>query len=185
MSTDAAPLTADDLLGISPPGRQVELVGGELVVREPPTAWHGAIANRLAYLLTAFADETESGAVFGQDTGFQIASGPDTVRAPDVAFVRRDRLHEIPRRGYPRLAPDLAVEVRSPGDRPAELLAKVAQWLEAGTSAVWVIDPEARRVRVHGADGSLEILGPEEELTGGDVLPGFRCLVADVVEPNW
>lgn len=178
-------VTADDLLGISPPGRQVELIRGELVVREPPNAWHGAIANRLAYLLASFVEEAACGAVFGHDTGFQIASDPDTVRAPDVAFVRRERLSEIPRRAYPRLAPDLAVEVISPGERPGELLAKVADWLEAGTSVAWVLDPESCRVRVHAADGSLEILGPEDDLTGGDLLPGFRCSVAEVVEPGW
>lgn len=86
-----------------------------------------------------FAREHDLGAVFGQHSGFQIFADPETVRAPDVAFVRSDRLAAIPRRGYPQLAPDLVVEVLSPDDRPAEVLAKVGEWLEAGALLPWVL----------------------------------------------
>ena len=84
-------VTAEELLRLSHPGKRVELVRGELVVREPRAAWHGGISNNVAFRLTAFVREQDLGAVFGQDTGFQIASDPDTVRAPDVAFVRDER----------------------------------------------------------------------------------------------
>lgn len=146
---------------------------------------HGGISNNVAYQLTRFADEHELGAVFGQDTGFHIATDPDTVRAPDAAFVRKERLAEIPRRGYPRLAPDLVVEVLSPDDRPGEVLAKIGQWLEAGARLVWVLDPEAGQVRVHRPDGSLDLLGAADAVDGEDVLPGFRCPVSDLLTPGW
>lgn len=181
----SSPVTAEELLRLSHPGKRVELVRGELVVREPPAAWHGGISNNVAFRLTAFVREQDLGAVFGQDTGFQIADGPDTVRAPDVAFVRGDRLAEIPRRGYPRLAPDLVVEVLSPDDRPGEVLVKIGEWLDAGVRLVWVLDPEAEQVRVHRPDGSLDLAGATDELDGEDVLPGFRCSVAELLTPGW
>ena len=178
-------VTAEELLRLSHPGKRVELVRGEVVVREPPAAWHGGISNNVAFRLTAFVREHEVGAVFGQDTGFQIAADPDTVRAPDVAFVGAERVGEIPRRGYPRLAPDLVVEVLSPDDRPGEVLAKIGEWLDAGVRLVWVLDPEAAQARVHRPDGSLDLLGATDEVTGEDVLPGFRATVAELLAPGW
>lgn len=181
----ATPVTAEELLRLAYPNKQVELVRGEVVVREPPAAWHGGISNNVSFRLTAFVRKHLLGAVFGQDTGFQIAADPDTVRAPDVAFVRAESLAEISRRGYPRLAPDLVVEVLSHDDRPGEVLAKVGQWLEAGVRLVWVLDPEAGQVRVHRPDGSLDLLGASDEVDGEDVLPGFRCPVPDLLTPGW
>jgi Uma2 family endonuclease len=113
--------------------------------------------------------------VFAAETGFQLATDPDTVRAPDVAFVARDRLPLSGTTGYPALAPDLAVEVLSPGDRPGEVLTKVADWLSAGTRLVWVVDPERRMARVYRRDGSESILAVDGVLEGEDVLPGFAC----------
>lgn len=178
-------ITAEELLRLSYPGKQVELVRGEVVVREPPAAWHGGISNNVAFRLTAFVRKRDLGAVFGQDTGFQIAADPDTVRAPDLAFVGAERTAEIPRRGYPRLAPDLVVEVLSPDDRPGEVLAKIGEWLDAGVRLVWVLDPEAGQARVHRPDGSLDLLAATDELGGEDVLPGFRCHVAKLLAPGW
>jgi Uma2 family endonuclease len=181
----SSPVTAEELLRLSHPGKQVELVRGEVVVREPPAAWHGGISNNVAFRLTAFVRELELGAVFGQDTGFQIAADPDTVRAPDVAFVRAERVVEIPRRSYPRIAPDLVVEVLSPDDRPGDVLAKIGEWLDAGVSLVWVLDPGAAQARVHRPNGSLDLLGATDELDGEDVLPGFRCRVTELLSPGW
>src|SRR5437660_12671993 len=99
-------LTALDVERMSIPGKQVELVRGRLVVREPPGSWHGAVAANLAYLLGEFVRRHELGLVFAQDTGFKIGSDPDTVRAPDVAFVARDRTGAIRARAHAELAPD-------------------------------------------------------------------------------
>src|SRR5262249_53669864 len=101
------------------------------------------------------------------------------VRKPDVTFVRLDRMPRVPgAEGYIDIAPDLAVEVVSPNDLAYELEAKVVEYLDAGVSLVWVIDSEARRVRVHRRDGSVSWLREKDELSGKDVIPGFRCPVS-------
>lgn len=174
-------LTAKDVERLSLPDKQVELVRGRLVVREPPGTWHGAVAANLLYYLSDFVRREGLGLVFAQDTGFKIASDPDTVRAPDVAFVSRERAGAIRGRGYAELAPDLLAEILSPDDRPAEVLAKVADWLAAGTRLVWVIDPERSQARVYRQDGSLSVLGEDDSLDGEDVLPGFSCQLASVL----
>ena len=173
-------LTAEEVERISLPGKQVELVRGRLVVREPPGTWHGAIAAKLAYYLGHFVYRHELGLVFAQDTGFKIAADPDTVRAPDVAFVARERAGLVRARGYAALAPDLLAEILSPDDAPAEVLAKVADWLAAGTRLVWLVDPQRLEVRVYRRDGSLSVLRENDSLDGEDVLPGFGCPLMQV-----
>ncbi len=173
-------LTAADVERISIPGKVTELIRGRLVVREPPGTWHGVISATLTYLLGDFVRRHGLGIVAGQDTGFKIAADPDTVRAPDVAFISRQRAGLVRERGYAELAPDLLAEILSPDDRPAEVLAKVADWLAAGTKLVWVVDPERLEVRVYGGDGSLSVLHESDALDGEEVLPGFRCPVRDV-----
>ena len=174
-------LTAEDLEQIRLPDKRTELVHGRLVVREPPSTEHGRIQANLAYFVTDHVRRNELGAVFGQDTGFRIASHPDTVRGPDLAFVSRERAAELPRRGYAALAPDFVAEILSPDDRPGEYLAKVAQWLEAGTRLIWVIDPQRAEARVYRGDGGLTIVGEDERLDGETVFPGFSCPLADVL----
>jgi len=173
-------LTAQDVERISLPGKVTELIRGHLVVREPPGTRRGVIAANLTYYLSDFARRHELGLVLAQDTGFKIASDPDTVRAPDVAFVARARVERIPPRGYAELAPDLLAEILSPDDRPAEVLAKVADWLAAGTELVWLVDPERSEVRVSRRDGSLAVVQAAESLDGEGVLPGFACALAQV-----
>jgi Uma2 family endonuclease len=91
-------------------------------------------------------------------------------------------MDRIARRGYAELAPDLVAEVLSPDDRPGEVLAKVADWLDAGTRLVWVIDPERLEARVHRRDGTLSLLDRHASLDGEDVLPGFACPLRDFLE---
>lgn len=174
-------LTAEDLEQIRLPDKRTELVDGRLVVREPPSTEHGRIQANLAYFITDHVRRRELGVVFGQDTGFKIASKPDTVRGPDLAFVSRERAAEIPRRGYAALAPDFVAEILSPDDRPGEYVAKVARWLEAGTRLVWVIDPQRAEARVYRQDGSLTIVAQDESLDGETVFPGFSCLLSEVL----
>lgn len=140
--------TADDLLRFRAPGKTAEPVRGVLVVREPPSTRHGGRAALLARRLGNYAEEHHLGEVFGQDTGFKIQADPDTVQAPDVAFVARERLERIPKQGYAELAPDLVGEILSPSDRPGDVLEKVGQWLSAGGRLVWVLDPERRHTRL-------------------------------------
>jgi Uma2 family endonuclease len=174
-------MTAEDLLRVDIPGKWTELIRGRLVVSEPPGTYHGKVSLRMSVLLANHVLPRGAGEVFSQDTGFKISSNPDTVRAPDVAFVSAERAAAIPRRGYAPLAPDLVVEVVSPNDRPSELLAKIADWLEAGTRLAWVIDPMREVAHVHRADGSIEVVGMEGTLDGEDVLPGFSCRLAEVL----
>ncbi len=153
----------------------MELIRGRLVVREPPSTHHGAVAGSLYFELSAFVRKGKLGQVFPQDTGFKIASDPDSVRGPDVAFVSKENRVQIPEVGFAELAPDLVVEVVSPGDCPGEVLAKIGEWLAAGTRCAWLIDPRRREARVFRADGSVSVVGEAGALEGEDVLPGFSC----------
>jgi Uma2 family endonuclease len=174
-------MTAEELARTSIPDKQVELVRGRLVVREPPSTHHGAVSANLAFELSALVRTKKLGQVFAQDTGFKIASDPDTVRGPDVAFVSVERLERIPKEGYADLAPDLVVEVISPGDRPGEVLAKIGEWLAAGSRCAWLIDPRRREARVFHADGGVSVIGEDGSLDGGDVLPGFSCRLGAIL----
>jgi Uma2 family endonuclease len=120
------------------------------------------------------------GRLLAAETGFVLATNPDTVRAPDVAFVRHERIPDPVPRGYARFAPDLVVEVLSPDDRPREVFEKVADWLKAGTSLVWAIDPERRIGRVYRSDGTESLLSDSDALEGEDVLPGFNGRLGEI-----
>lgn len=173
--------TAEDLLRFREPGKTAELVRGLLVVSEPPGTGHGARAARLTVRVGVFVERQGLGQVFTQDTGFMIERDPDTVRAPDLAFVANERLTRIPDEGYADIAPDLVVEILSPNDRPGEVLEKVGQWLTAGVRLVWVLDPIRRETRIYRADGTVSMLEPDDELDGEDVLPGFRCPLREIL----
>lgn len=175
-------MKAEDLFRWREPGKTAELIRGVLVVREPPGGLHGSLASRLEYRLRNFVEQHGLGEVFAQDTGFKIARDPDTVRAPDIAFVARGRLPEIPE-GYPELAPDLVVEILSPGDRPGEVLEKVGDWLNAGTRLVSVLDARRRQARVYRADGSVSIVEADGVLDGEDAVPGFSLRLNELFRP--
>ena len=179
--SDAALMTAEELQRTPLPDRRTELVRGVLMVREPGGSTHGLVAMNIGADLAVHARRTGAGAVFAAETGFKLTADPDTVRAPDAAFVSRARLPDPRPAGYLALAPDLVVEVLSPNDRPGELLAKVADWLTAGTRLVWVIDPERRLARVYRQDGTETIVEAGGGLDGEDVLPGFACPLSTIL----
>src|SRR6266581_915179 len=138
--------TEEDLLRTPKDGSTYELVDGEIRV-SPGGARHGAVSLRLASLLHAFVTERRLGFVFESNTGFRLPGG--NLRSPDTCFVAAGRFSEgqLPD-GFAALAPDLAVEVVSPGDRPRHVLDKVGEYLEAGVRLVWVIDPKQGRAVV-------------------------------------
>lgn len=179
-SRTAGPVTADELFR-RPDHHRYELVAGALRVCEPPGGTHGQVAARLCYQLTGFVEARRLGVVL-VESGFILQRGPDTVRGPDVSFVAADRLPAgaVPASFVP-LAPDLAVEIRSPEDRAGAMAEKVANYLDAGTRLVWVMDPAGREVTVHRADGSTTSLRDSDWLDGEAVLPGFRCPIGDVL----
>jgi len=174
-------MTAEELLHTSIPDKRVELIRGVLVVREPAGYRHGRVSMNLAFLLSKHVEGTEAGQVVSGDTGFKLTSDPDTVRAPDVALISRERLPDPQTRGFPALGPDLVVEVLSPEDRPGETLAKVGEWLEGGARLVWVIDPERRVARVYRQDGTETHVADSAMLEGEDVLPGFSCTLTSIL----
>lgn len=171
-------MSAEDLLRLNIRDKRAELVRGELRVREPAGSQHGYVALRIAAAMLAFVDAHRLGRVYAAETGFVLRRDPDTVRAPDAAFVSAARLPVDATQGYLDGAPDLAVEVLSPDDRPGEVLAKVGEWLDGGARLVWVIAPAHRSARVYRADGSEAQLGHTDALDGESVLPGFRQSVA-------
>lgn len=174
-------MTADELSHVSIADKQVELVRGVLEVREPPGYTHGRVTVSLALRLGAYLESSRSEHVLVTETGFTLARSPDTVRGPDLAVVRRDRVPTPEPRGFLELAPELIVEVLSPHDRAGEVLAKVADWLTAGARLVWVVDAERRVARVYRGDGSEAIVEADQALEGEDVLPGFSCRLAEVL----
>jgi Uma2 family endonuclease len=170
--------TAEQLLRNPHIGR-CELIRGELRMMSPSSARHGIVAGVVFRAIANHVDEHGLGTAFAAETGFQISRDPDTVRAPDAAFVRASR-RAAPARGFYRGAPDLAVEVLSPDDRPGYVREKVAEWLEAGARAVWVVDPRKRTVAVHAPRRKPRLLDEEDTLRGGSVLPGFEMAVAAI-----
>lgn len=174
-------MTAEQLLTYHAPNKRVELVRGRLVVKEPPGWQHGEVMVRVATALSMHVSQEQArhgwsaprGRLACGDPGFTLFRDPDTVRAPDVAYVARERLVLPNPAGFAERAPDLAVEIRSPTDRTGEILAKVADWLEAGSRLVWVIDPVRRTAAVYRADGSMAMVDEHGALSGEDVLPGF------------
>jgi len=179
--TPPASMTAEELLHLQVPDQHVELVRGVLVVREPPGYRHGRVTVDLAVRLAAHLHSAGTGQVLVAETGFRLSKDPDTVRGPDLAVVRHDLVPVPEPRGFLEIAPDLAVEVLSPNERPGETLAKVADWLGAGTLLVWVVDPDHGNVRVYRADGSETIVAAHEALSGEDILPGFSCPLAAIL----
>ena len=175
------PVTADELLRMPHEDRRLELVAGELRAAEPAGGEHGAIALRIAISLGVHVAGRRLGQVFAAETGFIISRDPDTVRAPDVAFVARRRVERfgLPRGFWPG-PPDLAVEVLSPDDRPGAVREKVEGWLRAGCEMVLVVDPERRSVTVQGSPDDSVVIGGDEVIDTGDVVPGWRMRVADV-----
>lgn len=171
--------TADQLFHASNLGR-CELLRGELNMMSPAGSEHGMIAAELAAVLRDFVKPRGLGVVLGAETGFRIAENPDTVRAPDVAFIRANRIDGRLPKGFFPGAPDLAIEVLSPDDRAGEVFRKVQDWLEAGSAVVWVVDPKTQTVTVYGADRRALMLTSAETITGGDLLPGFSTPVAEI-----
>jgi Uma2 family endonuclease len=173
-------LTAEDLWELSRDGKRRELVRGAIIEKAPMGDIHGAITAWLTYLIVDYVETHATGEVTGAETGFRLSTDPDTVRAPDVAVIRKERLTPMTGKYYP-LAPDLAVEVVSPGDTAGDIHEKVRDFLQAGTRLLWVVYPSSRTVVVHTPAGA-ETLESSDTLDGGEVLPGLSLPVGRVFE---
>lgn len=180
MAVEPRLMTAEEFLALPDDGMRHELVNGEVRTMSPSRPKHGRIAGAIHTHLGVFVRTDRVGEVFAADPAFRL--GPYLVRAPDVAFVRTDRLPEDDPSAFDG-APDLAVEVVSPGDTASEIQEKVEQWLSAGALAVWVVYPAGPRLALHRPDGTSRTLGPDDAVDGGDALPGFRIRLRDLVDP--
>jgi Uma2 family endonuclease len=176
-------MTAEELLRMPDDGLRHELVYGELRTMAPAGSEHGHVASNLHGSLFLHLQTRPLGRLFAAETGFLLTRDPDLVRAPDVAFVRQERVDAAGRvRGYWPGAPDLAVEVVSPNDRPADIDEKVRTWLAYGTLMVIVVYPDERRVRIHERGQPPRELSEADTLDGGIVVPGWTTPVRQLFE---
>jgi Uma2 family endonuclease len=184
MAVERRLVTAEELLALPDDGLRRELIDGEVREMAPASGGHGLDAGTILVNLGGFLRVHPIGVALAAETGFILGRAPDRVRAPDVAVVlyaRRPRETIGP--GYLEGAPDLAVEVVSPNDRAEEVAEKVADWLAAGASMVWVVY-RGPRIEVHSADGRVQRLGADDEVDGADVMPGFHMRVRDLLDPH-
>lgn len=183
MTIQARQFTAEELLRMPDDGSRYELVEGELRKMAPAGGEHGYLALEVAAELRNHVKANGLGRVYTAETGFKLSSNPDTVRAPDAAFVSRERVEKAGKvRGYWPGAPDLAVEVVSPNDSYAQVTEKALAWLKAGCGMVLVVDPEEHAVTVYRSRDEIRVLtsGAGDTIDGADVVPGWKLPVAEL-----
>ena len=180
MSGTTRLVTAEELEHFPKDDYRYELVEGRLIRMSPVGVTHGWLVAHFISLLTEHVRSARSGLVL-TEVGFRLASSPDTVRAPDVSFIRPERLKErsLPR-GFWQGPPDLAVEVLSPDDRPPEITAKIAEYLMRGVSIVLVIDPDERAVWVHRQSRPPILLKDSDLLDLDPLIPQFQCTAREI-----
>lgn len=175
-------MTADELMELPDDGMLYELSRGMLVCMSPSSYGPSRIAGRVMARLFPYIEEHDLGDYGSAEGGFKLASGPDTVRAPDVWFVRKDRVPTgYNPEGFYDGPPDLAVEVLSPSDRFHQVALKVRDYLDAGTPLVWVLDPKAPITAVFRPEAPVRFVDADGALDGEDVIPGFTLPLRDVL----
>ena len=182
MTTVTRPMTGEELLLMPDDGHRHELIRGELKHKPFVGSYHGSLAANVLVLLAGYVRANGLGHTYVA-AGYILSSDPDTVRAPDVAFVSRESLEDIGEtEGYWPGAPDLVVEIISPNDRYTEVEEKVAEWLEAGARMVIVVNPRRRSVRVHRSLSDVIDLTEGDAIDGADVVPGWILPVTEIFE---
>jgi Uma2 family endonuclease len=181
MATVEKFMTADEYLALGDIGPSA-LIQGELVLMSPTGFNHGCIASNINFALATFVKSKKLGRVTTAEAGFYIARNPDTVRAPDVAFVRAERIPQGGQKKFFEGPPDLAVEVLSPDDRTGDVNAKIHDWLQAGCVQVWVVDPQTQTVMVYRGLREISVYALDDAITAPDLLPGFSLPVAEIFE---
>ena len=176
--------TAEDLERLSDEGHHYELIRGELRPMSPSGGPHGDATSRVSFYVNGVVYGDDLGVTFAAETGFFVERDPDTVKAPDFAFVSYERLPDPLPEGYVPLVPDLAVETRSPNDTAREVAEKVEEWLTAGVRLVWVIEPKKRTITTFRAGRPPLVLSVGDILDGEDVLPGLAVPVERLFPPR-
>lgn len=175
-------MTADELLVLPDDGMRHELLEGELFTMMSPGAEHGAVAMTVGLLLGTHVRATVSGVVFAAETGFVLARDPDTVRAPDAAFVSRERYEAIgPTVKYWPEAPGFAAEVLSPSDSTSEVRSKALAWLDAGTKAVLIVDPARGTATVYRSRDDIRVYREDQPIDLADAVPGWIVTLAELL----
>mgnify|MGYP002779746517 CR=1 FL=1 len=179
MATIASPSTINDLERLVDGTERYDLIQGELRSMSPAGGTHGKIANRAGRFFGDFVDEHELGTVYGAETGFILARDPDTVLAPDMAFIQTSRLpNPDDEEGFVPVVPDLVLEIVSPSDRMNDVTDKVLAYLKAGVRMVLILQPRHRLLTVHRPGHDPHLLHEPDTFDGDDVLPGFRLQVS-------
>ena len=174
-------VTADELERWPDAEFRHELVKGQVITMSLPASVHGLVTSNVILLLGGYVKQHALGVVMSE-MGFKLASNPDTVRGPDAAFLRAERIAGGLPRGFWNGAPDLAIEVLSPDDRPSAMRDKIAEYLAVGVALVWVVDPARRRVTAHRRLSLPVTLHEHDTLTASDVVPGFSCTVRELFD---
>lgn len=175
--------TAEELALMPDDGKRHELIEGVLSVMSPAGGRHGRITMRINKLLAIHVDDNKLGATFAAETGFRIGVNPDTVRAPDGAFVRRERMDALDDdTGYLPFAPDLAVEVASPSDSFASIESKAFAWLAAGTQLVLILEPESKTAHVYKSRTDIAVYEIGDTIDASDVVRDWWLAVSDIFQ---
>lgn len=171
----------EEVAGHMPDPVRWELVDGELHVMAPSNPENGELSLVLGIMIGAHVRKHRLGKAYAAETGFALGREPDTLLAPDVAFVKAGRaIRKVA--GFFDGPPDLAVEVISPSDSRRKVLDKTRRWLDHGTQEVWNVWPKARSITIHGRGARTITLNEDDTLDGGELLPGFTCRVGEVFE---
>ena len=186
VSTLAKPTvyTAADLERLSDQGYRYELIQGGLHEMAPPGGTHGSSTSRLATFVSILVIDKDLGETFAAETGFLVRRDPDTVLAPDFAFVAKNRLPNPLSSGYVPVIPDIVLETRSPNDTKREIADKIDRWLELGVRLVWELNPKLRVLTVYALGQAPRILSESGILDGGNVLPDFSVPIARLFPPS-
>lgn len=183
MATTARLMTAEELFEMPSDGFRYELVRGELVKIMGTGLEHAYTADNCYGSLRDYVRSANLGRVFSSQLGYRLASDPDTVRIPDLSFIRRERLDAVGViQGYFPGASDLAIEVISPNDRYRDVETKLSDYFAAGTLMVIVLEPSTHTVKVYRSTTDDIILTEADTLDGGDVVPGWRMPVSEIFE---
>jgi Uma2 family endonuclease len=171
-------MTAEELIRLPKGQHRYELLNGELLTMSPSGGKHGLTVARLTTRLDTYAELNDVGFVFGAETGFRLERDPDTVLAPDISFILKERLADVSS-GYMTIAPDLVVEVISPSDRPGRIEAKTRRWLSFGVQSIWLVRPQTRSIETISRTNDKRMFY-EADILSDNVVTGFGVLVGEV-----
>jgi len=178
-------MTAEEFMNLPDDDLRHELINGEVITMPLPKAPHGRAAMRLGVPLGQFILDHDLGEPFLSEVGYQLTKDPDTVLGPDLSFISKQRLEEVGQvEGYWQGAPDLAVEVLSPGDRRGKVSKKISQWLGVGAKQVWIVDPKHSTITVYRSESDTTMFSGSDYLESHDLFPGFRLSLDRIFGPT-